>query len=120
MPSKTYFESSLRSEILKMTSQKEIAKTAARVKALESNPVVQLDAKIFSCFNPKTDFLKTHFSASHDFVDFTDCQKAADEINSWVSKSTKHVINKIVDASELDIPLMKMILVSAIFFKREF
>ena len=105
-----YFHLTLREEILKMVSQEEPGKTEARVRALESLPVVQIGAKLFSCF-------KTDFSASHEYVDFTESQEAADKINSWVSKSTNDVINEVVDASELDDPLTRMILVSAIFFK---
>ncbi|CAG5113942.1 Oidioi.mRNA.OKI2018_I69.chr2.g8031.t1.cds [Oikopleura dioica] len=103
-----------RDEILKMTSQ-EVAKTAQRVKSLEALSTVQLDSKMFTCFKPKTDFWKAHFTASHDYVDFTD-PKTADEINSWIAKSTKNMIKKLVDASDLD-ALTRMILVSAIFFK---
>ena len=97
-----------------MMSQEELGKTEARVRALESLPVVQLDAKLFSCF-------KTDFGGSiHDYVDFTKSQKAADKINDWVSKSTNDVIKEVVNASELEHPSMRMILVSAIFFKAEF
>ena len=105
-----------RDDILKMTSQADIATTAGRVKALETLSSVQLDSKMFTCFQPKSEFWKTHFTtASHGLVDFTD-PKTADEINSWIEKSTKNMISKLIDASDLD-ALTRMILVSAIFFK---
>lgn len=105
-----------RDDILKMTSQADIATTAGRVRSLEALSSVQLDSKMFTCFQPKSEFWKTHFTtASHGLVDFTD-PKTADEINSWIEKSTKNMISKLVDASDLD-ALTRMILVSAIFFK---
>jgi len=71
---------------------------------------------MFTCFKPKSEFWKTHFTtASHGYVDFTN-PKTADEINSWIEKATKNMISKLVDASDLD-ALTRMILVSAIFFK---
>ena len=105
-----------RDEILKMTSQADIGQTARRVESVGSLSTVQLDSKMFTCFQPKSEFWKTHFStASHGLVDFTD-PMTADEINSWIAKSTKNMIVKLVDASDLD-SLTRMILVSAIFFK---
>ena len=57
---------------------------------------------MFTCFQPKNEFWKTHFTtASHGLVDFTD-PKTADEINFWIEKSTKNMISKLVDASDLD------------------
>ena len=97
-----------------MTSQ-EVAKTARRVKSLEALSTVQLDSKMFTCFKPKTDFWKPNFTPSHGYVDFTD-PKTADEINSWIAKSTKNMIDKLVDASEMGEDT-RFILVSAIFFK---
>ncbi|CAG5113943.1 Oidioi.mRNA.OKI2018_I69.chr2.g8032.t1.cds [Oikopleura dioica] len=104
-----------RREILKMTSQDEIAKTAQRVNSLKFLSTLQMDSKIFIFFKPKTDFWKPNFTHFQGYVDFTD-PKTADEINSWIAKSTKNMIDKMVDATDLD-AYTRMILVSAIFFK---
>jgi len=62
------------------------------------------------------EYLKEFFKAELETLEFNNAQKAADEINDYVSDATKGLITEIANPSSFD-PLTKMVLVNAIYFK---
>lgn len=62
------------------------------------------------------DYLKQFFKADLEALEFNNAQKAANEINEFVSEATKGLITEIANPSSFD-PLTRMVLVNAIYFK---
>ncbi|TRY99908.1 hypothetical protein DNTS_004340 [Danionella cerebrum] len=70
-------------------------------------------------FNVKEDFLsanRENFLCETRTIDYSDPEKAAETINSWVKNSTKGHIPALVKAEMLD-PLTRLVAVNSIYFK---
>jgi serpin B len=63
-----------------------------------------------------TDFVKTHYGAPLEPVDFSDRARAAKTINKWVSKTTRKKIPKLLTRNDLA-GQVELVLTNAIYFK---
>lgn len=85
-------------------------------KAAEINNSVWILEK-YEVLQSYLDAMKTNFDSEVYWTDFKqESEKSAKKINDWIDKSTKGMIKKMVNAS--DVAPFKMALINAIYFKQ--
>ncbi|XP_061683454.1 glia-derived nexin isoform X1 [Syngnathoides biaculeatus] len=60
---------------------------------------------------------RANFQAESRSMDFSDPQWAADKVNTWVSNKTRGHITGLIKADMLDSPLVRLVIINAIYFK---
>ncbi len=71
----------------------------------------------FNLLSNYQDIIKNYYGGNSKSIDYSDPEKAAGIINSWVENQTNNLIKDLVPPSAIDPVLTRMILTNAIYFK---